>query len=83
METARGWGAFYLSIDIDVIDPAFAPGTGFREPGGLTSREMIYFIQRLKRLKNLKMTDITEVNPSKDSADLTVKLAAKLVKELA
>ncbi len=82
METAREWPAFYLSIDIDAVDPAFAPGTGYREPGGLTSREMIYFVQRLKMLKNLKIADITEVNPPLDAADLTTKLAAKLVKEL-
>ncbi len=82
METVRGWPAFYLSIDIDSVDPAYAPGTGYLEPGGLTSREMIYFCQRLKLLKNFGMADITEVNPPLDVRDMTSKLAAKLVKEL-
>ncbi|MFC1728109.1 arginase family protein [Nanoarchaeota archaeon] len=82
METVRKWQSFYLSIDIDVIDPGFAPGTGYQEPGGLSSREMIYFIQRIKMLKNLGMIDLVEVNPSQDNNDLTVKLAGKLVFEL-
>ena len=72
----------YLSVDIDAIDPAFAPGTGYTEPGGLSSRELIYFLQRLKLLKNLKMIDIVEINPDKDSNNLTVSLGAKIIKEL-
>lgn len=81
MEKIKDWPAVYLSIDIDAVDPAFAPGTGYREPGGLSSRELIYFIQRLNKLKNIKMIDIVEVNPSLDTADLTSKLAAKLMIE--
>ena len=82
MEKIRKWEDVYLSIDIDSIDPAFAPGTGFREPGGLTSRELIYFIQRLNKLKNIKMIDIVEVSPSLDVNDMTSKLAAKMMSEL-
>ncbi len=82
METARKWPSFYVSIDIDAADPAFAPGTGYCEPGGLSSRELIYFLQRLKMLKNLGMADIVEVNPSLDNNNMTSKLAAKLVFEL-
>ncbi len=82
-ETVREWGESYLSIDIDVCDPAFAPGTGYTEPGGLTAREMIYAIQRLKLLKNIRMIDIVEVNPNKDINDMTSKLAAKIMTELA
>lgn len=81
-ETAREWPALYLSIDIDAVDPAFAPGTGYIEPAGMTSRELIYFLQRIKLLKNLKMIDLVEINPKKDQAGLTVKLGAKIVKEL-
>ena len=81
-ESIREWPAFYLSIDIDAIDPAFAPGTGYIEPAGLTSRELIYFIQRLNRLPNLKAADIVEVNPDKDINNLTTKLAAKILVEL-
>ncbi len=82
MEQVRTWPALYICLDIDVVDPAFAPGTGYREPGGLSSRDMIYFVQRLKKLKNLGMVDIVEVNPEMDVADLTSKLAAKIVHEL-
>ena len=83
MSIARTWDGFYLSIDIDVLDPAFAPGTGYAEPGGMSTRELLYFIQRLKLLKNLKAVDIVEVNPTLDLNDATSKVAAKLVMELA
>lgn len=83
MQNVRNWDAFYLSIDIDVVDPAFAPGTGYIEPGGMISRDLIYFIQRLKNIKTLGMADIVEVNPRKDFNHMTSKLAAKLIWELA
>ena len=82
METEKNWDSLYLSIDIDAVDPAFAPGTGFIEPGGFTSREVLYIVQRLKRLRNLKMIDLVEVNPKKDLNKMTIKLSAKIVKEL-
>ncbi|RLG16236.1 hypothetical protein DRN69_01285 [Candidatus Pacearchaeota archaeon] len=72
----------YVSMDIDVIDPAFAPGTGYREPGGLTSRQFIYLIQRINRIKTLKAVDIVEINPDKDENNLTIKLGAKILGEL-
>lgn len=82
-ELLNAWkGGFYLSIDIDVCDPAFAPGTGYCEPGGLSSRELIYLVQRLKKCKTLVSTDVVEVNPDLDLRDLTSHLAAKIVKEL-
>ncbi len=82
MERAKEAGAFYISLDIDAVDPAYAPGTGYPEPGGLTSREMIYFLQRLKLLKNFKAADIVEINPDKDISNRTVKLGAKLLAEM-
>jgi formiminoglutamase len=82
MELAKNCGAVYVSIDIDVIDPAFAPGTGYIEPGGLTSREFLYFLNRLKNLKNLRAFDVVEINPTKDVAGMTVKLGAKIVGEI-
>ena len=72
----------YVSIDIDVIDPAFAPGVYYKEPGGLTSRQFIYLIQRINKMKNLRAVDIVEINPEKDKEGLTVKLAAKVLSEL-
>tara|TARA_Y100000310_G_scaffold72227_2_gene68262 strand:+ start:10543 stop:11271 length:729 start_codon:yes stop_codon:yes gene_type:complete len=82
MELAMGFDSVYLSLDIDVLDPAFAPGTDYLEPGGLSSRELIYFIKRLKMLKKLKKVDLVEINPDKDINDMTSKLGAKIIKEL-
>ena len=72
----------YVSVDIDVIDPGFAPATGYPEPGGLTSRQFIYLIQRINKMKNLRAVDIVEINPEKDKNGLTVKLGAKILGEL-
>jgi len=82
MSVARKFDALYVSVDIDVLDPAFAPGTGYPEPGGLTTRELIYFIQRLKNLKNIILWDLVEVNPKKDINDITSLTAAKLIVEM-
>lgn len=81
METARKFDLLYISIDIDVVDPSQAPGTGYIEPAGMSARDLIYFIQRLKLLKNLKRVDMVEVNPQKDVNEMTVKLAAKIIGE--
>ena len=82
MEIVREFSNLYVSIDIDVVDPAFAPGTGYLEPGGMSSRDLIYFLQRLKLLKNLKRLDLVEINPDKDINGMTVKLGAKIIKEV-
>ena len=71
----------YLSVDIDAADPAFAPGTGYLEPGGLTSRELIYLLQRMSKVRNLRALDIVEINPKKDKSGITVKLGAKILSE--
>jgi arginase family enzyme len=81
MERARNSDGFYISIDIDVVDPAFAPGTARQEPAGLSSRELIYFLQRLMLLKNFRGADIVEINPDLDDGK-TVKLGAKILAEL-
>ena len=72
----------YVSIDIDVIDPAFAPSTGYPEPGGLTTRQFIYMIQRINKIKNLRALDIVEINEKKDKDNLTIKLGAKILSEI-
>jgi len=72
----------YLSIDIDVIDPAFAPGTGYLEVGGLSSRQFLYVLQRINKIKNIRAVDIVEINPDKDKNNMTVKLGAKILGEL-
>ncbi len=82
MEQARSFSDLYISIDIDILDPAFAPGTGYIEPGGLSTRELLYLIQRIKLLKNIRKYDLVEVNPDKDINFMTLKAAAKIIKEL-
>ena len=72
----------YLSLDIDVVDPAFAIGTGYKESGGLTSREFIYIIQRLNKIKRLRGVDLVEINPKLDMNNMTIKLGAKILSEL-
>jgi arginase family enzyme len=73
----------YLSLDIDVVDPTEAIGTGYLEHGGLSSRELIYLLQEIKKTKLITHADIVEVNPEKDIKDMTSKLAAKCLIELA
>ena len=72
----------YLSVDIDVVDPVEAIGTGYTEHGGLSSRELIYSLQQLRKTEKISMIDLVEVNPSKDVNNMTVTLAAKLIAEL-
>jgi len=83
MEFSNG-RELYVSIDIDVIDPAFAPATGYKEPGGLSSREFIYLISRINKIRNLRVVDIVEINFDKDKKfdNSTVKLGAKILSEL-
>jgi arginase family enzyme len=81
MEFSNG-KELYVSVDIDVIDPAFAPSTGYPEAGGLTSRQFIYLIQRIKKIKTLRAVDLVEINEKKDKDNLTVKLGAKILAEL-
>ncbi|MDK2835377.1 MAG: agmatinase [Thermosediminibacterales bacterium] len=70
----------YVSFDIDVVDPAYAPGTGTPEPGGISSHEAIQVIHLLKDQKIVGM-DIVEVLPAFDLSDRTALLAAKLIRE--
>ena len=71
----------YVSIDIDVLDPSHAPGTGTPEPGGLTTRELQLILRGLRDL-NLVGADVVEVAPAYDHAELTTVAAANLVYEL-
>ena len=71
----------YLSIDIDVLDPAHAPGTGTPEAGGLTSRELLGLVRGLREL-HIVSADIVEVSPAYDHAELTAVAAATLAYEL-
>ena len=70
----------YISIDIDALDPAFAPGVSHAEPGGLTTRDIINVISKLN--VNVIGADIVEYNPNNDINNITAITAAKLLKEL-
>ncbi|MFX0114536.1 MAG: agmatinase [Candidatus Hodarchaeota archaeon] len=70
----------YLSIDLDILDPAFAPGLGNPEPGGLSTAELVIFIQRLISLPIFAF-DIVELCPSHDHSNISAFAAAKLIKE--
>ncbi|AZO31180.1 agmatinase [Mesorhizobium sp. M1B.F.Ca.ET.045.04.1.1] len=71
----------YISMDIDALDPAFAPGISHREPGGLTTRQVIGLIQSIDQ--PIVAADIVEYNPRQDLSNVTALVAAKLVKEIA
>ncbi|WP_433833153.1 agmatinase [Actinoplanes sp. CA-015351] len=71
----------YLSIDIDVLDPAFAPGTGTPEAGGMTSRELLAVLRTFSEL-NLVGADVVEVSPAYDHAEITGIAAAHTVYEI-
>ena len=73
-------GPVYLSLDMDVLDPAFAPGVSHHEPGGFTSREILTLLQGLRG--NFVGADLVEFNPPGDLSGITAMLAAKLFKEL-
>ncbi|ODQ78173.1 hypothetical protein BABINDRAFT_162847 [Babjeviella inositovora NRRL Y-12698] len=71
----------YLSVDIDCLDPGFAPGTGTIESGGLLPRELIYILRKLEGL-NLVGADVVEVNPAFDHSEVTTTNGAQVVYEL-
>jgi arginase len=73
-------GPVYLSFDMDVLDPAFAPGISHREPGGMTTREAIAHLHAIDG--TIVGADVVEYNPAQDVSGMTAIVAAKIVKEL-
>ena len=73
----------YVSVDIDVLDPAFAPAVNYPEPNGLSSKELFYLLKRIFHIKSLKTLDIVEAVPEKDKKYdyRTVKICAKIIEE--
>ena len=71
----------YLSIDIDVLDPAYAPGTGTPEIAGMTTREIVNVIRGFSGM-NLISADVVEVSPVYDHAEVTSLAAATIIYEL-
>lgn len=74
-------GPVYVSLDLDGLDPAFAPGVSHREPGGLSVREVLTMMHTLHG--PVVGADIVEYNPARDVGGMTAQVAAKFVKELA
>ena len=83
-ETVRivGEGPVFLSVDVDVLDPAFAPGTGTPEPGGMTSVDLLWACRELASRLRLVGMDVVEVIPTAvGSADVTALVAERIVRE--
>ena len=74
-------GPLYVSIDMDALDPAFAPGVSHHEPGGLSIRDILSVLHRIEA--KIVGADVVEYNPARDINDMTAVVAAKFVKELA
>ena len=80
---AVGPGPAFASIDVDVLDPAFAPGTGTPEPGGMTSADLLWASRELAHRLDLVGADVVEVIPSERAGpDITALVAARIAHEL-
>lgn len=76
-------GPVFLSIDVDVLDPAYAPGTGTPEPGGMTSADLLWAAREIARRLPLVGADIVEVSPTNvGSRDITALVAERTVREI-
>lgn len=73
-------GPLYISLDLDVLDPAYAPGLSHHEPGGMSSRQIINLIQSIK--VPVVGADIVELNPTRDVNNMTAMVAYKFMKEI-
>jgi agmatinase len=77
-----GAGPVFLSVDVDVLDPAFAPGTGTPEPGGMTSADLLWAVRTIGERLELVGADVVEVIPTAvGSADVTALVADRIVRE--
>jgi agmatinase len=78
-----GAGPVFVTVDIDVLDPAFAPGTGTPEPGGMTTGDLLWACREVASKVDLVGTDIVEVIPTAlGSADITALAADRVVREV-
>jgi agmatinase len=76
-------GPVYITIDMDALDPAFAPGVSHHEPGGLSTRQLLESLRQIGASEAVVVgADIVELNPTRDVNDVTAMVAAKLVREL-
>ena len=79
-EELKTWCPVYVSFDMDVLDPAFAPGISHREPGGMSVREAIAHLHAIQG--EIVGADLVEYNPVQDVAGITATVAAKILKEI-
>jgi agmatinase len=78
-----GEGPVYVTVDVDVLDPAFAPGTGTPEPGGMTSLDLLWAVREIAATVELVGADVVEVLPTAiGSADITALVAERVVREI-
>jgi agmatinase len=78
-----GAGPVFLSVDVDVLDPAFAPGTGTPEPGGMTSVDLLWACREVASRVELVGAEVVEVIPTAvGSADITALVADRIVREI-
>ena len=78
-----GVGPAYVTVDVDVLDPAFAPGTGTPEPGGMTSGDLLWACRTIAERLELVGAEVVEVIPTAvGSADITALIADRIVREL-
>ena len=78
----RDYDSLYMTIDIDVLDPAHAPGTGTPDAGGLSTRELLEMVRDIAGALPVKAADLVEVSPPLDTADITSLAAVKVIYEL-
>jgi agmatinase len=81
-EALDGPDAIYLSVDIDVLDPGFAPGTGTPEPGGMNPADLLRAVRRIAMETEVVALDVVEVSPPYDWADTTVNNADRVIREV-
>jgi agmatinase len=81
VETLQGLPAVYVTVDIDGLDPAYAPGTGYTEGGGPSTRDLLELIRPVCRELPVRAIDVVEVAPPLDHADITSFAALKVIYE--
>ena len=79
-EKLKAAGPVYITFDMDVLDPAFAPGISHREPGGMSVREAIAHLHAIEG--DIVGADLVEFNPVQDLGGVTATVAAKILKEI-
>jgi agmatinase len=78
-----GAGPVFLTVDVDVLDPAYAPGTGTPEPGGMQSADLLWACRELASRLELVGADVVEVIPTAPgSSDITALVADRIVREI-